>query len=47
MRKAYKRRALETHPDKTAPLTTQEVKESAAARFRDVREARQMYLSLN
>ena len=38
VRKAYKRKALETHPDKT-PLTTQEVKESAAARFRDVREA--------
>lgn len=38
MRKAYKRKALETHPDKT-PLTTREVKESAAARFREVRKA--------
>lgn len=29
--------ALETHPDKIASQTIEEVKESAAAKFRDVR----------
>ncbi|KZP26594.1 DnaJ-domain-containing protein [Athelia psychrophila] len=38
VKKAYKKKALETHPDKQA-LTTEAVKESAAARFRDVHDA--------
>jgi len=42
VRKAYKKKALETHPDKLVPLTTEEVKESAAASFRKVHEAFQV-----
>lgn len=42
VRKAYKKKALETHPDKLVHLTTEEVKESAAARFRNVHEAFQV-----
>jgi len=42
VRKAYKKKALETHPDKLAPLSTEEVSESAAASFRTVHEAFQV-----
>lgn len=45
VRKAYRRRALETHPDKM-PLTTEGVKESAAARFRDVRALSSLHVVL-
>ncbi|RDX54282.1 DnaJ-domain-containing protein [Lentinus brumalis] len=39
VRKAYKFRALETHPDKLPPGADEEIIEAAQARFRDVRTA--------
>jgi len=40
VRKAYKKKALETHPDKA--VSPEKVKELAAAKFRDVHEAFQV-----
>jgi len=46
VRKAYKKRALETHPDKLVPSSSTvgiaEIAETAAARFRSVHEAFQV-----
>ncbi|KAF7971949.1 hypothetical protein HWV62_19409 [Athelia sp. TMB] len=42
VKRAYKKKALETHPDKQAPLTPEDVKASAAARFRAVHDAFQI-----
>ncbi|KAG6891239.1 hypothetical protein C0995_008491 [Termitomyces sp. Mi166 len=39
VRKAYRRKALETHPDKLDQTATDEDKRSAEKRFRDIREA--------
>lgn len=37
VRRGYKHKALETHPDKLSPGATQEEKEAAEERFRQVR----------
>ncbi|KAF7977095.1 hypothetical protein HWV62_4681 [Athelia sp. TMB] len=45
VKRAYKKKALETHPDKQAPQTPEDVKASAAARFRAVHDAFQILSS--
>ena len=39
VKKAYRKLARETHPDKIGPDATEEEKEAAVARFQDIAEA--------